>query len=136
MSIFKTLGQKPWLADANPAVPLAAVPEVDTNAAARIVLRFIMAIVSVLFFLFIITFLSRSQYPDFQALAGQPWQPFTDPTRLWLNTGILVCASLTMQYGLHGARQTRINQAVTGICAAVFFSVLFLLAQLDLWQHR
>lgn len=135
MSIFKTLGQKPWLADANPAVPLATVPEVDTNAAARIVLRFIMAIVSVLFFLFIITFLSRSQYPDFQALAGQPWQPFTDPTRLWLNTGILACASLAMQYGLHGSRLNRINQAVTGICAAVFFSVLFLLAQLDLWQH-
>ena len=77
MNIFKTLGQKPWLEDANPALPLNTVPEVDTNAAASIVLRFIMAIVSVLFFLFIITFLSRSQYPDFQALAGQPWQPFT-----------------------------------------------------------
>ena len=48
-----------------------------------------MAIVSVLFFLFIITFLSRSQYPDFEALAGAPWQPFTDPSRLWFNTALL-----------------------------------------------
>ena len=66
----------------------------------RIMLRFILGIVGVLFFLFIITFLSRSQYPDFQALAGAPWQPFTDPSRLWFNTALLACASFAIQFGL------------------------------------
>jgi cytochrome c oxidase subunit 3 len=94
-----------------------------------------MAIVSVLFFLFIITFLSRSQYPDFEALAGAPWQPFTDPSRLWFNTAILACASLAMQTGLSGARRDKLNIAIVGVSAAVFFSVMFLVAQLDLWMH-
>ena len=90
---------------------------------------------SVLFFLFIITFLSRSQYPDFEALAGAPWQPFTDASRLWFNTAILACASLAMQAGLSGARRDKLNVAIVGVSAAVFFSVMFLVAQLDLWVH-
>ena len=52
-------------------LPDGSLPaQLDTKARRSIALRFIMAVVSVLFFLFIITFLSRSQYPDFQALAG------------------------------------------------------------------
>ncbi|MFT6958120.1 MAG: cytochrome c oxidase subunit 3 [Halieaceae bacterium] len=135
MNIFKTLGEKPWLAEASPAAPAAHIPEVDTLDAARIVLKFIMAIVSVLFFLFIITFLARSQYPDFQALAGQPWQPLTDASRLWFNTGILAAASLAMQFGLWGSQHGKIGRAIAGISAALCFSVLFLVAQLNLWDQ-
>jgi len=136
MSLFKTLREKPWVHEPVTATgPAQEVMPIDTLAAARLVLRFIMAIVSVLFFLFIITFLSRSQYPDFQALAGQPWQPFTDPTRLWINTGILVAASLAMQYAVQCSKQSKINGTVIGVCSGAFFSVLFLVSQLDLWQH-
>jgi cytochrome c oxidase subunit 3 len=133
MNFFKTLGEKPWLDPtmANSDV-LAAV---DPLLASRTALRFIMGIVSVLFFLFIITYLSRSQYPDFQALAGQPWQPFTDPSRLWLNTGILAASSVAMQWGLWSARREQVNRAVTGVSMALFFAVLFLVAQLELWRH-
>ena len=132
MSLFKTLGEKPWVSPGNAA---AIAPAIDPQASARIALRFILTIIGVLFFLFIITFLSRSQYPDFQALAGAPWQPFTDPSRLWFNTALLAMSSLVMQYGLIAARREQLNRAIAGISAAVFFSVGFLLAQLDLWQH-
>lgn len=132
MSVIKTLGEKPWLTPSGEDDLLASV---DPRAASRTALRFIMAIVGVLFFLFIITFLSRSQYPDFQALAGQPWQPFTDPGRLWLNTGLLVMASLALHAGLLGSRRNHLNLAVAGISAGVFFSVAFLVAQLELWRH-
>lgn len=132
MSVFKTLGEKPWL---NPSSQDAALPPVDPQATARTALRFIMAIIGVLFFLFIITFLSRSQYPDFQALAGQPWQPFTDATRLWFNTGLLAASSIALHLGLLGARRNRLNYAVAGVSAAVFFAVAFLVAQLELWRH-
>jgi cytochrome c oxidase subunit 3 len=132
MNPFKTLGEKPWLAQPAPAGP---VLEADPQAAARTALRFFIAVVSVLFFLFTITFLSRSQYPDFQALAGQPWQPFTDPSRLWFNTGLLALSSLAMYLALLAARRGRLNSTIIGVTAAAFFAVLFLLAQLDLWQH-
>ena len=135
MKALKILRTKPWLHEPATAGPSPSYGGPDTASAARIALRFIMAIVSVLFFLFIITFLSRSQYPDFEALAGAPWQPFTDPSRLWFNTAILACASLAMQTGLGGARRDKLNVAIVGVSAAVFFSVMFLVAQLDLWMH-
>jgi cytochrome c oxidase subunit 3 len=134
MSFLKSLRDKPWL-HPTPAATALQYSGPDTAAAMRILLRFILAIVGVIFFLFIITFLSRSQYPDFEALAGQPWQPFTDPTRLWFNTALLVCASLAIQWGLGGARSGKLNVTVAGISAAVFFTVLFLVAQFDLWMH-
>lgn len=130
MSLFKTLGEKPWLAAGG-----APVLVHDPDAAGRIALRFFLAIVSVLFFLFTITFLSRSQYPDFQALAGQPWQPFTDTSRLWFNTALLGFSSLAIHIGLISARSGRMNFTIVGVTAAAFFSVLFILAQLDLWEQ-
>ena len=135
MGILRTLREKPW---EHQPVTEGALPEYagpDTAAASRIALRFILAIVGVLFFLFIITFLSRSQYPDFEALAGAPWQPFTDASRLWFNTALLACASLGMQTGLVGARAGKLNTVVICISAAVLFTVLFILAQFDLWLH-
>jgi hypothetical protein len=76
MNILRMLLDKSWL-HPTAAVTVAQYGGPDAQAAARVMLRFILAIVGVIFFLFIITFLSRSQYPDFEALAGPPWQPFT-----------------------------------------------------------
>ena len=135
MNVFRTLRQKPWLQSPLPTEAEIEAPAVDTLAAARLALRFVLAIVGVLFFLFIITFLSRSQYPDFEALAGAPWQPFTDASRLWFNTGVLALASIAMQWALSAARHGRLNIAVISLSAAVFFTVGFLLAQYQLWQY-
>jgi cytochrome c oxidase subunit 3 len=132
MNPFKTLAEKPWL------VQPAGGPEEMTlhpGYAAGIALKFFMAVVSVLFFLITITFLSRSQYPDFQALAGQPWQPFSDASRLWFNTGLLAMSSIAIHAGLYASRKNLIGTTVACIAGAGFFAVLFLLAQLDLWQH-
>ncbi|WP_116368836.1 cytochrome c oxidase subunit 3 [Parahaliea mediterranea] len=132
MSLFSTLREKPW----EPQPALAGHPTpADPLATPRTALRFIMAIVGVLFFLFIITFLSRSQYPDFQALAGQPWQPFSDTSRLWFNTALLAASSLAMHIAVLVAQREHLNRAVLGISLAVFFAIGFLLAQLDLWQR-
>jgi cytochrome c oxidase subunit III len=134
MNILRMLLDKSWL-HPTAAATVAQYGGPNPAAAARTMLHFILAIVGVLFFLFIITFLSRSQYPDFEALAGPPWQPFTNPSRLWFNTGLLACASLAMQWGLGGTRSGKLNVTVTGISTAVFFTVLFLVAQFDLWLH-
>ena len=133
MSLFSTLGEKPWLTPSG--ITRGPVEVMAPYVAARTALNFIMAIVSVLFFLFIITFLSRSQYPDFQALAGQPWQPFTDSSRLWFNTALLVVSSVAMQAGLLAARRQRLQGVIAGIGLATAFAILFLLAQLQLWQQ-
>lgn len=132
MSLFSTLREKPWVKDPQ---ALDAVSEAAPHspAAARVALRFILAIVGVLFFLFIITFLSRSQYPDWVSLAGAPWQPFSDTSRLWFNTGVLVCASVALQCGVIALRRGRSSQAAAAIGAGAFFTCGFLLAQYGLW---
>jgi len=135
MSLFKTLREKPWESPEAATPDGAVIQDTDPLEAARIGLWFVIAVVSVLFGLFIITFLSRSQYPDFQALAGQPWQPFTDATRLWANTGILAAASIAMQLGLSATRRGHTGYAVAGIGGGAFLSVVFLLAQFDLWLY-
>ncbi len=133
MSLFSVLGEKPWL---NPSAVLEGPDEqAIPYAAASTALRFIMAIVSVLFFLFFITFLSRSQYPDFQALAGQPWQPFSDSSRLWMNTALLAMSCLAMHIGLTFARRAWLPGVVSGLGFATIFAILFLLAQFALWQE-
>ncbi|MEH6587991.1 MAG: cytochrome c oxidase subunit 3 [Halioglobus sp.] len=130
---LQTLRQKPWLSQTSET--MAFIPEVNSVAAARIALRFILAIIGVLFFLFVITYLARSQYPDFQPLAGAPWQPFSDTSRLWLNTSVLALASLAMQAGIWSTRKEQQNRTAIFISVAVFFTLLFLLAQLQLWQQ-
>ena len=92
MNPFKVLGEKSWLPEPAGVTP---VFDAEQGIAGKVALRFFIAVVTVLFFLFTITFLARSQYPDFQALAGQPWQPFTDPSRLWFNTTLLALSSLS-----------------------------------------
>ena len=135
MNIFRTLAEKPWLPQTAEALQAQAELAAREYVPARIAVRFIFAIVSVLFFLFILTFLSRSQYPDFQALAGEPWQPFTEPSRLWFNTALLALSSISIQIGLIAARREHLNYTIAGVSAAVFFSLMFIIAQLSLWQH-
>jgi cytochrome c oxidase subunit III len=132
MNPFKVLAEKPWLPQAAAA---AQVYDIDPNADARVALRFFIAVVCVLFFLFTITFLARSQYPDFQALASQPWQPFSDTSRLWFNTALLALSSLALQLSGAAATAGKLNRTIIGVSAASFFAVLFILAQLDLWQQ-
>ncbi|MFT7286905.1 MAG: cytochrome c oxidase subunit 3 [Halieaceae bacterium] len=130
MNPLDILRQKPWL----PGTELATASG-NIADAGRTALRFFMAVVTVLFFLFTITFLARSQYPDFEALAGQPWQPFSDASTLWVNTGLLVLGSVAMQAAVYCSRRGGDRGAVLWATGGAVFAVAFLVAQLNLWQH-
>ena len=80
-------------------------PELDIrNASAKTGLRFLMAAISSMFFLFFVSYIMRSQISDWEALA-QPWQPLASGHQLWINSIFLVVASL----GLEGARRELIS---------------------------
>ncbi|OUS14153.1 cytochrome c oxidase subunit III [Gammaproteobacteria bacterium 53_120_T64] len=134
MSLLKTLAEKPWLppmAGAGFAPPHGLIP----SAAGRTALKFFIAVASVIFFLLTITFLSRTQYPDFQALAGEPWQPFSNTSQLWLNTAILLLASIALRWGVVSSRQQNLGQITIALVAASLFSMMFLFAQFAVWQQ-
>jgi len=134
MAILAELGTKPWLTpgqtkqDGSSDVAIA-------EAASKTALNFLMAIIAVLFLLFSITYVSRSQYPDFQALSSEPWLPLAEPWRLWLNTGFLVAASLTLEFGkrITGAVHRKLLTVLWLL--AILFSSAFIVGQLALWQQ-
>ena len=134
MSLFKTLVEKPWLPQ-TAGTDFAPAPALAPSAAGRTALKFFIAVASVIFFLLTITFLSRTQYPDFQALAGEPWQPFSNTSQLWLNSAILLLASIALRWGVVASRQRYLGQITIALVAAILFSGLFLFAQFAVWQQ-
>lgn len=133
MNFFKALGEKPWLAQAG---EVALINHAEQNIMkGKTALKFFLAVVGVIFFLFSVTFLSRTQFPDFMALSGEPWQPFTNPVQLWYNTGALLLAGAAMQWAKHSANVGQLNQALSGIIIGIFFSLSFLIGQLLVWNQ-
>jgi cytochrome c oxidase subunit 3 len=98
-------------------------------------LRIFIAIVSVLFLLFFITFITHSQYPGFQALAGEPWAPLANTTRLWINTALLAASSVAIHLARGSARRGLSNATLIAMLAAAFLAFQFMLAQLWLWRQ-
>jgi len=134
MSFFKTLAEKPWqtqTAGANFDETIAEPYRIPQ----KIALRFFLGIVGVIFFLFMVTFLSRTQYPDFQALAGEPWKPFTDSTLLWFNTGALLLASIFLQLTKTFSRNKNINGVIFGLLCSTVFTLVFLFGQIHVWNQ-
>ncbi len=134
MSLFNKLTEKPWM-------PLAAAgnAQVEFYEPGKIpqktALKFFMAIVGVIFFLFIVTFISRTQYPDFQALSGEAWQPFTDASQLWWNTAALLVAGIALKWATVSANADNRSRAVYGFSIAIFATILFLVGQVQVWKE-
>jgi len=134
MNIFRKLGEKSWVP--HPAgAEFSALELNENNKVGNIALRFFIAVVAVIFFLITITFLGRSQMVDFQALAGEPWQPFSDARQLWLNTGALALSSLAIHLAKIFSHKSKLDLAMGAIFLATFFALAFLFGQLVVWKQ-
>jgi cytochrome c oxidase subunit 3 len=133
MNIIKQLTLKPWLATA----PEPRVTDGDLDhksAATKTALMFFLGVVTMVFTLITVTFLARTQYPDFIALAGAPSLPFTKPLALWFNSGLLVIACLSLHLAMI---KTNKNSTMTLVAFASggLFSCLFLIGQVLVWTE-
>jgi cytochrome c oxidase subunit 3 len=133
MRLFSILAEKPWLPET-----AGTVPEWGQTAhtpAVNITVRVLLAIISVFFLLFFVTFISRSQYDDFLALAGEPWQPFTHSWRLWINTAVLLAASLAMQGAVRSLRRGGGARVLTLLAGGALLAIGFIILQVSVWQY-
>jgi cytochrome c oxidase subunit 3 len=130
MRLIKNLGEKPWLPQ-----PASEAALIATNTAGGIALRFFIAVISVFFFLFTLTFISRSQYGDFQALAGESWLPLNQPWQLWINTGWLVLASIFLQLCCWQQGSEKAWRLTLLLTLVVICSLLFVQGQWQVWQQ-
>lgn len=130
MSVFSFLTEKPWL----PTQPGGEEHLPPALPAEKIALRFLLVVITVLFALFFVTFITRSQYQDFRALAGEPWQPFTDSWRLWINTAVLALASVATYRAVLALGRGKSAVARNSLFVGVIAALGFLLLQVSVWQ--
>jgi len=68
-------------------------------------------------------------------MMGEDWVRLSVPNVLWLNTAVLILASVAMQWTRGAARREQLDQVKTGMIAAGAFSFAFLAGQLWAWQQ-
>jgi len=133
MNILQKLTAKPWLADSNASG--TAHYNHTPIPAAKLALRLFLAVVTVLFLLSIITYFSRSQYPDWQPLTGETWSPLANLWPLWLNTALLLISSLALETARFCARKNKPRKALISFMLGGLFAIAFLMGQLWVWQQ-
>jgi len=132
MTIFTSILEKPWQSG---ELDVPCPGGVDRARSKRLALRFFLAVLTVLFSLFIVTFLARSQYPDFKPLAGDVWQPFFDASKLWKNTSVLIAAGICVHFVADLANHKKQKLALIVSLMAGLLMIQFVLMQLSLWQY-
>lgn len=124
MSLFKHIAVKPWetkgvIDSLNPEGTFDAAPE-------KVALVFFLMVASVIFSLFAVSYVIRMSLPD--------WTPLSEPSQLWLNTGLLVISSVLFQWARNivGAGNTKnVKMAFLG---GGFFAILFIAGQMLTWN--
>ncbi|AYC30909.1 cytochrome C oxidase subunit III [Pseudomonas cavernae] len=113
---------------------IQAAEGADRSQTARLGLRLFLVVVSSLFLLFLIAFIARSQVADWLPLT-EPLAPLANPWPLWLNTALLVFASITLQWARMAARRGHLGATVIGFALGGVFALAFLAGQLWVWQR-
>ena len=121
----QTLNTQPW----NANDPLENQPGrgiIDTDPAKIGLLSFI-AVATSLFALFLSAYLMRMKLGD--------WRPLDEPNLLWLNTVILVLASVAFQFTRGATKRGQPLTVKVGLLVGGACTILFLLGQLLAWRQ-
>ncbi|MEJ2138399.1 MAG: cytochrome-c oxidase [Gammaproteobacteria bacterium] len=125
MSIFRQLTEKSWATQ-------GVVGEINDRSrglgpAAKTMLGFFLAVLTSMFFLFVIGYRMRMAMPD--------WEPIADPGLLWFNTGLLVLSSLFMQRAKLAAQESKISVVRNNLSVAGVLAAGFLIGQYLAWGY-
>ena len=100
----------------------------------KVALYVLLAVISSLFFLFILAYLMRSTIGDWDSLA-QPWNPLSNRSQLWLNTSMLLCSSIAFEYARRAAKKDNESAVLQGLMLAGLFAFSFLVGQIWVWNQ-
>jgi len=126
VSLIHELTRKPWLADEGSIAEFHSGRTFPLPSE-KIALRIFLAVVTVLFSLMIVVYSDRMVLSD--------WRPLQEPWLLWLNTAVLIVASVAFQWALVSARRGRIDGVRFGMRAAGVCTFAFLVGQLWVAQQ-
>ena len=124
MSLFKAVTAKPWetkgvIGGLRPEGTFDASPE-------RVALIVFLVVASIIFSLFSVSYFIRMELPD--------WAPLTEPTQLWLNTGLLVISSGLFQWARNISKTESQKNIMTAFIGGGVFAILFIAGQMLAWS--
>jgi cytochrome c oxidase subunit 3 len=90
-------------------------------------LKIFLAVVSSLFFLFIVSYYLRMELPD--------WRPLADPRVLWANSLFLLLGSIALQLARSAAKKDHAAGVRNGLVAGGLFTIAFLVGQFFAWRQ-
>jgi cytochrome c oxidase subunit 3 len=120
----QSFNTQPWVANA--ADDASSGPSIDTHAKTLGLITFL-AVVTSLFALFISAYAIRMETAD--------WLPVKEPRLLWVNTGLLILASIAYHWTRSAAVAGRTSTLKPGLAVAGLLTFLFLAGQLVAWQQ-
>jgi len=100
---------------------------VITRSASQTGLLMFLAVISSMFLLFMISYYTRSLFPD--------WEVLADPGILWLNTAVLVLASLAMQLASNAAKRSATVSLRNYLLTGAVLTLVFIGGQLLAWDQ-
>ena len=120
----QTLNTQPWIsAPADDAVSGASM---QTNSK-TVALTTFLAVATSVFALFISAYTIRMEEPD--------WRPVAEPALLWVNTVVLILASVAYHWTRNASVAGIERRLKPGLALSGVLTVLFLLGQLVAWQQ-
>jgi cytochrome c oxidase subunit 3 len=136
MSLLRRLGEKSWeTTGAEVPEPASYRPE-----AARVGLIVYLVVVSFLFFLVTSAYFMRMGIDTGHGSHGSAgdWHPMPEPSLIWINTVVLILASVGWEVGRAASRQgdaVAVRVAHRAFVASGGLGLLFLVGQLLLWRE-
>jgi cytochrome c oxidase subunit 3 len=121
----QTLNTEPW--EANDPLENRPGRGVINADPAKIGLITFIAVVTSLFGLFLSAYMMRMKLPD--------WSALTEPRILWLNSVVLILASIAFELTRGAAKRGQLLTVKSGLLAGGVCTTLFLLGQLVAWQQ-
>ena len=126
MGIFRELGKKPWLSDSTD-IDAINKPAAFFLPAGKVGLRVFLLVVTVIFSLLIVAYADRMVFGN--------WRSMPEPWVLWLNTALLIGASLAFQWARTSTGRDNLDGMRDGLHIGGVLTVGFLAGQLFVWRQ-
>ena len=126
LNIFKLLSQKPWEA-AQAAIDNNHDGKTLASSKAKLGVRTIMIVSTVIFSLFVVSYSDRMLVHD--------WKSLNEPWLLWINTIILIFTSFVFHKAKVLSEKNDFEKTKNTLLLVGFLSFAFITGQLLVWQH-
>ena len=126
LNIFKLLSEKPWEASQK-AIDDQHDGKTLVLSKAKLGVRTIMVVSTVIFSLFVVSYSDRMLVHD--------WRDLSEPLLLWINTIILIFTSFVFHKAKVLSDKNEFEKAKNHLLLVGFLTFAFITGQLLVWQH-